>query len=61
MRVVYFDRNVFATICELREGVTEADVLKLKRAVYEQRITILFWCHSAPRNSERAACAKGKL
>jgi hypothetical protein len=40
MVTVYFDRNVFADICELRNGLTERDVLKLTRAVESGVINI---------------------
>lgn len=40
MRIVYFDRNVFADICELRRGLSQADVVKIQRAVTAGVITI---------------------
>lgn len=40
MTIVYFDRNVFADICELRRGLTGADVAKLEQAVSSGSIMI---------------------
>src|SRR5216684_3631998 len=40
MRIVYFDRNVFDDICELRWGLSQADVAKIQQAVTTGVITI---------------------
>lgn len=40
MKVVYFDRNVFADICELRNGLTVEDVAKLRGSVNSGTIRI---------------------
>lgn len=40
MIITYFDRNVFADICELRRGITESDVGVIKQAVVSQSIII---------------------
>lgn len=40
MQRVYFDRNVFADICELRNGLTNENVKKIQRAVDTSSISI---------------------
>jgi hypothetical protein len=40
MSIVYFDRNVFADICDLRRGLIESDVAKIKQAVESKAIVI---------------------
>ena len=40
MTIVYFDRNVFADICELRRGLTVDNVAAIQRAVDGGSITI---------------------
>lgn len=40
MLTVYFDRNAFADICELRNGLTNRDVLKIKSAVVSGSVII---------------------
>lgn len=40
MVTVYFDRNVFADICELRRGLTESDVRIIERSVESELIII---------------------
>src|SRR6185369_3727046 len=40
MVTVYFDRNVFADICELRRGLTESDIDIIERAVESELIII---------------------
>ena len=40
MVTVYFDRNVFADICELRRGLTESDIGIIERAVESELIII---------------------
>ena len=40
MKVVYFDRNVFAHICDLNCGINESDVAKIQRAVDSGAIII---------------------
>lgn len=40
MLTIYFDRNVFADICELRNGLTEEDVRKIEDAVRSGSVNI---------------------
>ena len=40
MKIVYFDRNVFADICELRRGISEKDVSIISQAVKSKSIII---------------------
>src|SRR5947208_208801 len=53
---VYFDRNVFADICELRNDITEADVKSIESAVRSRKIIIP---GSLPLFEETIAILKG--
>lgn len=41
MTTVYFDRNIYAAICEIRSNLTQKDIEVIKKAVYTKQIEIL--------------------